>query len=199
LAAGAAGKGDRSNMHPTSRIHHASPWRARVSAALPWVFVFGVAAGTMLPVKRWLPFPDRERSQAARDAETIWKQAGAAEIHHATDVLYTIDGDTFGARVHLAPGQDFMARIRLRGIDAPELKGQCASEIRLAETAAGALAKLLGEGGVAVYNIGPDKYPGRVVADVATKRTPNVSAALLAGGYARSYTGGHRNGWCGRW
>lgn len=186
-------------MHPTSRIHRASPWRARVSAALPWVFVLGVAAGTMLPVKRWLPFPDHDQSQSARDAETIWKQAGNADIRHAVDVLYTIDGDTFGARVHLSPGQDLTARIRLRGIDAPELKGQCASEIRMAETAAGALAKLLGDGGVAVYNIGPDKYPGRVVADVATKRTPNVSAALLAGGYARSYGGGHRNGWCGRW
>jgi endonuclease YncB( thermonuclease family) len=177
-------------MHPTSRIHQASPWRARVSAALPWVFVLGVAAGSVLPVKRWLPFPDR-------DAETIWKQAGAADIHHATDVLYTIDGDTFGARVHLAPGQDLTARIRLRGIDAPELKGQCASEIRMAEIAAGALAKLLREGGVAVYNIGPDKYPGRVVADVATRRTPNGSAALLAGGFARRYDGGHRGGWCG--
>jgi endonuclease YncB( thermonuclease family) len=186
-------------MRPISGIHHASPWRARVSAALPWVFVLGVAAGSLLPVKRWLPFPGREQSQAARDAETIWKQAGSTDIRHAADVLYTIDGDTFGARVHLAPGQDLTARIRLRGIDAPELKGQCASEIRMAETAAGALDKLLREGGVAVYNIGPDKYPGRVVADVATRQTPNVSAALLAGGYARSYNGGHRSGWCGRW
>lgn len=185
-------------MHPTSRIHHASPWRARVSAALPWVFVLGVAAGSMLPVKRWLPFADRDQSQAARDAEAILRQAGAADIRHAADVLYTIDGDTFGARVHLAAGQNATVRVRLRGIDAPELKGQCASEIRAAETAAGALAKLLGEGGVAIYNIGTDKYPGRVVADVATRRTPNVSAALLAGGYARSYGGGHRNGWCGR-
>jgi hypothetical protein len=51
---------------------------------------------------------------------------------------------------------------------------------------------------VTIYNIGPDKYQGRVVADVATKRTANVSAALLAAGYARSYNGGHREGWCAR-
>ena len=38
----------------------------------------------------------------------------------------------------------------------------------------------------------------RVLADVATKRTANVSAALLAGGYVRSYNGGHRDGWCAR-
>ena len=33
------------------------PWRRRFSAALPWVFVLGVAAGTMLPVRHgghWL-------------------------------------------------------------------------------------------------------------------------------------------------
>jgi hypothetical protein len=34
------------------------------------------------------------------------------------------------------------------------------------------------------------------VADVATKRTDNVSAALLAAGHARSYNGGRRGGWC---
>jgi endonuclease YncB( thermonuclease family) len=186
-------------MQPVSRIHHASPWRSRLSAALPWVFVLGMAAGTMLPLQRWLPFlPSRDHSQAARDAQAIVTGAGQADLRHPVEVLYGIDGDTFGARVHLGPGQQFNVRIRLRGIDAPELKGQCAAEIRLAETATAALNRLLREGGVAIYNIGPDKYPGRVVADVATTATPNVSSALLAGGYARAYGGGHRNGWCGR-
>lgn len=186
-------------MSPTSRIHRASPWRSRFSAALPWVFVLGMAAGTMLPLKRWLSFfPDTERTQAARDAEAIVRQASTSDIRYAVDVRYGVDGDTFGARVHLGQGQDADVRIRLRGIDAPELKGQCAREIRMAETATAALNRLLREGGVAIYNIGPDKYPGRVVADVATRQTPNVSAALLAGGFARSYNGGHRGGWCGR-
>ena len=49
----------------------------------------------------------------------------------------------------------------------------------MAEAAGDALNRLLREGGVTIFNIGPDKYPGRVVADVATKRTPSVSAALL--------------------
>ena len=183
-----------------SRIHHSTPWRRRFSAALPWVFVFGMAVGTMLPIKRWVqwPFPstDSDQSPAARDAETIWKRAGNPTVRHPVDVLYTIDGDTFGARVHIAPGDDLTARIRLRGIDAPELKGQCTTEIRLAEDATAALKRLLREGGVMIYNIGPDKYPGRVVANVATRRTPDVSAALLAGGFARNYGGGHRGGWC---
>ena len=98
--------------------------------------------------------------------------------------------------MHLAPGQDVTTRVRLRGIDAPELKAACAEELRMAEAATSALRDLLGQGEVAIYNIGPDKYQGRVVADVATKRTGNVSAALLTAGHVRSYNGGHRNGWC---
>ena len=98
--------------------------------------------------------------------------------------------------MHLSPGQDVTTRVRLRGIDAPELKAACAEEFRMAEAATSALRDLLGQGEVAIYNIGPDKYQGRVVADVATKRTGNVSAALLTTGHVRSYNGGHRNGWC---
>jgi endonuclease YncB( thermonuclease family) len=66
----------------------------------------------------------------------------------------------------------------------------------MAEAATVALRALLGDGGVTIANIGPDKYAGRVVAEVATRRTGNVSAALLASGHVRSYGGGHRNGWC---
>jgi endonuclease YncB( thermonuclease family) len=66
----------------------------------------------------------------------------------------------------------------------------------MAEAATGALRALLGEGDVRIFNIGPDKYTGRVVADVVTGRTGNVSTAMLAAGHARSYGGGHRNGWC---
>ncbi len=155
-----------------------------------------MAAGSALPLKRWLSTVFHDETQAERDANAIVQRSGSRDERHVVDVLYTIDGDTFGARVHIAPGDDLTARIRLRGIDAPELKGQCTTEIRLAEDATAALKRLLKEGGVTIYNIGADKYPGRVVADVATRRTPNVSAALLAGGFARSYGGGHRGGWC---
>jgi len=160
--------------------------------------VFCVAAATMLPVRDWVrrSLPSSANSQAARDAEMVWKRAGTPDTHHAVDVIRTIDGDTFEARVHLEPGLDLNTRVRLRGIDAPELKASCAQELQMAEAATGALRTLLGEGDVRIFNIGPDKYSGRVVADAATRRTANVSTAMLAAGHARSYGGGHRNGWC---
>ena len=117
-------------------------------------------------------------------------------MRHPVDVVRTIDGDTFEARVHLWPGLDLTTRIRLRGIDAPELKASCPQELQMAEAATDALRALLGEGDVTIFNIGPDKYAGRVVADAATKKIGNVSAAMLATGHARSYGGGRRNGWC---
>lgn len=66
----------------------------------------------------------------------------------------------------------------------------------MAQAATTALRALLGEGEVTISNIGPDKYSERVDADVATRRTFNVSAAMLAAGHARAYNGGHRFGWC---
>ena len=169
--------------------------RGRYSAVVPWVFVAVVAIGAMLPIRHWLHLP-RWNDSRSQEFETIWRPAGNLDRHRAVDVIRTIDGDTFEARVHLAPGQDVMARVRLRGIDAPELKAACAEELKLAEAATSALRDLLRQGEVAIYNIGPDKYQGRVVADVATQRTASVAAALLAAGHVRSYNGGHRDGWC---
>jgi endonuclease YncB( thermonuclease family) len=115
---------------------------------------------------------------------------------YAVDVLRVIDGDTFEARVHVWPGFDLTTRVRLRGIDAPEMRARCGDERTRAEAALDALRAMLAERDVTVAAIGPDKYFGRVVADVSTRRTPDVSAALLAKGVARSYSGGRRESWC---
>ena len=120
------------NMPPYERINAYRPprrgsLRRWFAAALPWVFVFCVAAGTMLPVRDWVrrSLPGSVDSQAARDAEIIWKRGGNSDVRHPVDVIRTIDGDTFEARVHLGPGLDPTTRVRLRGIDAPELKASC--------------------------------------------------------------------------
>lgn len=170
-------------------------WGRRLSRVLPWIFVLCVVAGGVLPVRHWLNWPLRNDS-ATQEFETVWRQAGNLSQSRAADVIRTIDGDTFEARVHLSPGRDVMTRVRLRGIDAPELKAACSEELRLAEAATDALRDLLRQGEVAISNIGPDKYQGRVVADVATRQTGNVSAALIGAGHVRSYNGGHRSGWC---
>jgi endonuclease YncB( thermonuclease family) len=116
---------------------------------------------------------------------------------YSVDVLYVVDGDTFAARVHLSLGHEFTTHVRLRGIDAPELKARCERERVKAEAARAALRLMLADRTVSIWNVGPDKYDGRVVAEAGTRRTPDISAALIAKGVARPYDGGHREGWCG--
>ncbi len=115
---------------------------------------------------------------------------------YPADVLRVIDGDTFEARVRVWPGLDVDTKVRLRGIDAPELHARCADEHAKAEAARGALETILAEGGVAIAQVGVDKYGGRVDALASTRNTADVSAALLNGGWARSYDGGRRGTWC---
>ncbi|WP_128921042.1 thermonuclease family protein [Bradyrhizobium nanningense] len=175
-----------------------SPFGRRFSGLLPWMFVVGIAIAVVLTFRhgsgRLVPRTDGDR---AGNAEIVLQQAEHPDVREPVDVVRTIDGDTFLARVRQRDGRDLVVRVRLRGIDAPELKASCQEELDKAEAAARALRDLLGQGGVTISNLGPDKY-GRVLADVATRRTANVSAALLAGGFARSYNGGHRDGWCAR-
>jgi endonuclease YncB( thermonuclease family) len=115
---------------------------------------------------------------------------------HPAEVLRVVDGDTFEARVHLWPGLDITTRVRLRGVDAPELKARCGEERAKAEAARDALRAILDQGEVGISRVTLDKYGGRVVADASTGGTPDVSAALLGTGLARRYAGGHRDGWC---
>jgi endonuclease YncB( thermonuclease family) len=116
---------------------------------------------------------------------------------HAAEVVRVIDGDTFEARVRIWPGMDVTTKVRLRGIDAPELRARCADERMKAMAARDALVRILSEGAVGVAGVTQDKYGGRVDAAVSTAATSDVSAALLARGLARRYSGGRRASWCG--
>ncbi|WP_061023750.1 thermonuclease family protein [Bradyrhizobium sp. CCH5-F6] len=187
---------DPSRPYRTS--YSGSPFGRRFSGLLPWMFVVGVVTAVVLGFRQGTIWPvPRVNDEQSRDAEIILQQSGAAGARQPIEVIRTVDGDTFLARVHQPNGADLVARVRLRGIDAPELKASCQEELDKAEAAARALRDLLGQGGVTITNLGSDKY-GRVLADVATRKTASVAAALVAGGFVRSYNGGHRNGWCAR-
>jgi endonuclease YncB( thermonuclease family) len=111
-------------------------------------------------------------------------------------VVRVLDGDTFEARVNVWPGIDITTKVRLRGVDAPELRAKCETEQARARAARDALAMMLSEGAVGISHVMPDKYGGRVVADASTRRTADVSAALLRAGVVRNYGGGRRDHWC---
>jgi endonuclease YncB( thermonuclease family) len=115
---------------------------------------------------------------------------------HPAEVLRVLDGDTFEARVNLWPGLEITTRVRLRGIDAPEMKARCGEERIKAEAARDALRNLLDQGEVSISHVTLDKYGGRVLASASTQATPDISEALLNAGAVRPYSGGRREGWC---
>jgi endonuclease YncB( thermonuclease family) len=166
------------------------------------MFVLGLTAGTLLrPSPRSVASVEVARAVApadkpARADPPIAHRLDPALVYPA-DVLRVIDGDTFEARVRVWPGLDVDTKIRLRGVDAAELHARCPDELSKAQAARTALETMLADGGVAISRVGIDKYGGRVDAAVSTRNTADVSAALLTGGYARSYDGGKRGSWCG--
>jgi endonuclease YncB( thermonuclease family) len=115
---------------------------------------------------------------------------------YPAEVLRVIDGDTFEARVHVWPGIAITTKVRLRGIDAPEMRARCEHERIKAEAARDALRAMLVAGAVAISSVSLDKYGGRVDADASTPRTPNISQAMLAAGKARPYARRRRKSWC---
>jgi len=122
--------------------------------------------------------------------------AGTLAGPYVGAVERVVDGDTIAVRVTVWLEQDLRVLVRVRGIDAPELRGRCPGEKRRAEDAAAALGRLVAGGTVVLTAIEGDKFYGRVVADVVTPEGDDVGAALVEGGFARPYDGRARQGWC---
>lgn len=95
-----------------------------------------------------------------------------------------VDGDT------LAVGSE---KIRLVGVDAPELRGaHCPAELALARLAAARLEALTAGGAPKIERRGVDRY-GRTLAVVRAAGV-DVGARLIEEGYARPWPA-HRH-WC---
>ena len=104
----------------------------------------------------------------------------------ASGALQVIDGDT------LIIGAE---KIRLVGVDAPEISGaKCPAERALGRLAADRLRMLTKGKSVDVDRSGFDRY-GRTLAVILVDGD-NVGSALIAEGYARRWP--QRRGWCER-
>ena len=82
------------------------------------------------------------------------------------EVVAVIDGDTLEVSAHIWLGRELHIRVRLAGIEAPELKGKCAQERSLATQARAYLRARLASredraAQVWLRNIRHGKYAGR--------------------------------------
>lgn len=108
-------------------------------------------------------------------------------IHFLTALLsiFAIDGDTI-----VMDGE----KIRVMGVDAPELHCRCPSECELAQQAKRfTQAKI--KDGVTLEKHGRDKY-GRTLARVYTPEG-NLADLLIKERLGRPYYGRKRGAWCG--
>ncbi len=112
-------------------------------------------------------------------------------------VIAVVDGDTIVVRARIWLGQDLETKVRLAGVDAPELHGACSRERRLAAEARAFVARHLRSGAVVLRDIRFGKYAGRVLARVATPAGDDLALALVEAGLARPYGGARRLPWCG--
>ncbi len=111
-------------------------------------------------------------------------------------VLRVIDGDTFIAEAKVWPGHSVKVSVRIRGIDAPEIRSRCPEEKAAAGRARDLLTMLVASGTVKLFNIGGGKYHGRVLADVVAEDGEELAPVLLGHDVVRPYAGGRRVPFC---
>ena len=109
----------------------------------------------------------------------------------------TIDGDTIKVDVANLPevfGKNLS--VRLRGIDAPSLRGKCQREKELAKKSKDFLHFLIKDDRFTLQSIERGKY-FRILADIRLSDGRNVSDIMLFNNHAVKYDGGTKtHNWC---
>ena len=133
----------------------------------------------------------------------IHPQAHAKDILEGpikAKVLRVIDGDTIEVKAHIWVDQHIQTKIKLKNVQAPEIRGACDFEKDLAEqvqiTTFNATNSAF-DYPVELRNIEYGKYAGRVLADVTNHEGKDLEQILFDKGLAQPTKTGKRADWCG--
>lgn len=174
------------------RTNHEVTLRGLVHETIQWLGRFtlaGIAIGITLPLyDPAVVDPPRFLSAEPEPVSASFTRCGPGR-----GFACVIDGDTFklGER-----------KVRIIGIDAPEVKARCPAEAAQAEAATAKLQELLDQGPfemvAPVYGT-RDRY-GRDLRSLRRTRpdgsTQSIAEEMRNSGLARRYLGGFRSGWC---
>ena len=111
-------------------------------------------------------------------------------------VVDVSDGDTVLVRARIWLGEEVETRVRLEGVDTPELRGKCEAARRLGREARAFVQARVGGRQVILRDIQYGKYAGRVVARIQTPDGDDLADALIAAGLGHAYDGAARASWC---
>lgn len=117
----------------------------------------------------------------ANAQDIVWRSC----LPNEKRITCVVDGDTLWYQ---------STKIRLIGIDAPEVSGKCSQERRLAGQATQHLTTLLNTGLRHIAYDGKDRY-GRALARLWV-REGEVGPAMIAAGLAEPYGSGRPAPWC---
>lgn len=95
------------------------------------------------------------------------------------EVIRVVDGDSLIVRVRVWIDQTLVVSVRVRDIDAPELRGDCDHERWMARRAKAYLNAAVSGGPVTLTEIEGGTYFGRVIARVTTAEGNDVARALM--------------------
>lgn len=117
--------------------------------------------------------------------------AGSVSAAYPLTVTRVLDGDTVDAKVTLWPGLTQQVRIRVYGVDTPEIHTRDACEKRAGYRAKAYVEDWLRGTDVTLDDVELGKYAGRVVGRISDGKR-DLSQDLLDNGYAQPYFGGKK-------
>jgi endonuclease YncB( thermonuclease family) len=117
-------------------------------------------------------------------------------LANEVNIIKVIDGDTFEIEGTYIFNKVLPLKVRVRGIDTPEIKGKCQKERDLAIKAKNFTEQFLKNKNVVIDNIDWDKYGGRILAEVEVDNI-NLAQTLIKQKLAVEYYGkGKKFNWC---
>jgi micrococcal nuclease len=125
----------------------------------------------------------------------VYANYGSAIVSEVTSIY---DADTFRVNISGWPAVvGERVQIRVKGVDAPELRGKCEAEkVRARKAKQFTVAKLREAQTIQLAELERGKY-FRLLAVVYVDGE-NLEQALINADLARPYDGGTRQGWCGQ-
>lgn len=109
------------------------------------------------------------------------------------EILRVVDGDTLLVEARPWPQQRMEVYVRIRGIDAPEMKSKCQRIREAGREARQTLEELAKPSAtIQLIHISGDKYFGRIVADVMLSDGSSAADSMRLAGVVRDYDGGRK-------
>lgn len=110
----------------------------------------------------------------------------AMSARHVATVVSVYDGDTITVDVVLWPGLTWRGKVRLRGVDTPEIQTKSRAEKKRALLARDFVRERIGET-IYLENVKLGNFAGRVVATVRLQDGSDLAKVLIREGHGKAY------------